>query len=367
MSSMEKRYEIVPQMREYDRMGVEWMPYLMFFHPPGYVSPVVNTDERGFRVSYKGEEKITTPLQSADSSANLIVGGSVAFGIGATNDRKTLPSILNTETEDVWLNFGGRAFSSTQEYLLFLFYHCQLSKIKRIVIVSGMNSLSIIYLSQNYTKEIGSFFNWNLFERAMQEACEPQLSLKRKILGTILRPVLGNRIDYASIPKGQLLASVFGGRQMDERACENAKQLNRISENYGEKKDDLLQVMNRDILHWKLIADKLGIELYYFLQPLANWVQRKNSPEENTLFSILDSLESNVWNVLRDYMGLDQYEWFRGKLGEICASHSVPFFDLNEALSDRVFDEKWLFVDRVHLTDEGNQVVANMIKEKVAQ
>ncbi|MDA0748502.1 MAG: SGNH/GDSL hydrolase family protein, partial [bacterium] len=74
MSSMEKRYEIVPQMREYDRMGVEWMPYLMFFHPPGYVSPVVNTDERGFRVSYKGEEKITTPLQSADSSANLIVG-----------------------------------------------------------------------------------------------------------------------------------------------------------------------------------------------------------------------------------------------------------------------------------------------------
>jgi lysophospholipase L1-like esterase len=56
---------------------------------------------------------------------------------------------------------------------------------------------------------------------------------------------------------------------------------------------------------------------------------------------------------------------FAENIRKICVSHGVSFFDMNAALSDSKLDEKWLFVDRVHLTDEGSRIVAEIINRDV--
>ena len=47
------RYELIPQMKTYDNLGFEWLPYLMFSQTPNLRSDVINTDEIGYRFSDK--------------------------------------------------------------------------------------------------------------------------------------------------------------------------------------------------------------------------------------------------------------------------------------------------------------------------
>ncbi|MFM8778940.1 MAG: SGNH/GDSL hydrolase family protein, partial [Acidimicrobiaceae bacterium] len=110
-AAVERRNLIVPQMRDYDELGMrqEWVPHLMYFHPRNAALKSVTTDEFGFRN--------TTGAKPGAPTA-LLVGGSSVFGIGATSDAMTIPSLLNTATKYNWLNFGGRAFNSTQEAIL---------------------------------------------------------------------------------------------------------------------------------------------------------------------------------------------------------------------------------------------------------
>jgi hypothetical protein len=121
-------------MRDYDELGMrqEWVPHLMYFHPRNVALKSVTTDEFGFRN--------TTGAKPGAPTA-LLVGGSSVFGIGATSDAMTIPSLLNTATKYSWLNFGGRAFNSTQEAIL-----VHLSNTKKIegpiVVMSGANNLT---------------------------------------------------------------------------------------------------------------------------------------------------------------------------------------------------------------------------------
>jgi len=104
-------------MAEYDKFGSVRLPYLMFFHSRNYISNVLNTDSRGFRITYKDSNKILDFVDLDELPVGLLIGGSSVFGVGATSDRKTIPSILNSTTDNLWLNFGGRAFTFTQEFL----------------------------------------------------------------------------------------------------------------------------------------------------------------------------------------------------------------------------------------------------------
>ena len=47
------RYELIPQIKTYDNLGFEWLPYLMFSQTPNFRSDVLNTDENGYRFSDK--------------------------------------------------------------------------------------------------------------------------------------------------------------------------------------------------------------------------------------------------------------------------------------------------------------------------
>ncbi|NDA37698.1 MAG: hypothetical protein EBX80_04140, partial [Acidimicrobiia bacterium] len=91
-AAVERRNLIVPQMRDYDELGMrqEWVPHLMYFHPRNVALKSVTTDEFGFRN--------TTGVKPGAPTA-LLVGGSSVFGIGATSDATTIPSLLNATTK----------------------------------------------------------------------------------------------------------------------------------------------------------------------------------------------------------------------------------------------------------------------------
>lgn len=359
---MNKRYSITPQMREYDKIGQIWLPYLMYFHEPNYSSSVLNTDSRGFRITYKGPDRIQDFAIADKYPVCLLVGGSFAFGVGATNDRRTIPSILNSITDYLWLNFGGRAFSSTQEFLSFLFYHQQIKNIKKVVILSGLNNLTLYRLSQHYSKELGSFFFWNQYNQKMNTKALP---MDRRVAKWLLYPIFGNKIDYSRVSKEELARYIFNGKERKGLINKKVANVVRKEPDCNSRKEELLHVLRRDILNWKLITESLGIELYYILQPLANWIDKKTLKKEELLFAELDKHPQNLWKVLKDDMGRDQYAWFLENIRGICETNVIPFFDMNEAISKMQLHDTWFYVDRAHVTDEGYQIIAEILKEQV--
>jgi len=169
-----RRNVIVPQMRDYDELGMnqEWVPHLMYFHPRSASKKSVSTDQFGARNSVGTKPNAPTAL---------LVGGSSVFGIGATSDSKTIPSLLNTSTKYNWRNLGGRAFNSTQEAILL-----HLSNTKEIdgpiVVMSGANNLTRSLMSGSFSPMYGAFFHQGLFEQQMKSAAVGNRALTRQLV-----------------------------------------------------------------------------------------------------------------------------------------------------------------------------------------
>ena len=119
-SQFKTRYKLTPQMRDYDLLAMAWLPYVMYFHQPDYSSEAIHTDRFGFRHSLDRDGNLLTLDTLKGRESNLLVGGSTAFGVGATSDGKTISARLSDICGDDWLNFGARAYNSTQELFLAL-------------------------------------------------------------------------------------------------------------------------------------------------------------------------------------------------------------------------------------------------------
>ncbi len=140
-SNIKDRYNIIPQMKNYDQISYEYKPFIMFFNCSNYKSKIVNTDEIGFRLNYHNNnfEKLSSFFNQ--KNVTIVIGGSLVFGFGATSDNNTISSILSKKTNKIYLNFGGTAFNSKQEILLFLNFFQNFKKIDKVIIVSGANDL----------------------------------------------------------------------------------------------------------------------------------------------------------------------------------------------------------------------------------
>ena len=114
------RVELTPQMGIYDSLGQDWRPFIMYFHTPNIRSSTVNTDDLGFRITnFNGDEFSIAGDQFYHNDVSFIVGGSTAFGVGATSDSMTIPSLLSQKSGSLFFNLGGRAFGSNQELIGF--------------------------------------------------------------------------------------------------------------------------------------------------------------------------------------------------------------------------------------------------------
>jgi hypothetical protein len=323
-AAVERRNLIVPQMRDYDELGMrqEWVPHLMYFHPRNVALKSVTTDEFGFRN--------TTGAKPGAPTA-LLVGGSSVFGIGATSDAMTIPSLLNTATKYNWLNFGGRAFNSTQEAIL-----VHLSNTKKIegpiVVMSGANNLTRSLMSGSFSKMFGAFFHQGLFESQMRSAA------------------VGNRALARQLIAGLRERFVFGKKQHSQDASNP-------SHSKTASYDAMLTVFERDCEYFQMLAKHNSTSASFVLQPFAPWIQKSLTTQETELFKLLDQEAEGFSRVLSELA--ERKQQYTQDLQAICARTGMKFVDLNTA--SELQKPEWLFVDRVHLTDAGYSVVAKLL------
>lgn len=328
---------LTPQMLHYsDRLyedgKLHWLPYVMFFQPANHRSTVVNTDRLGFRVSRSdgGEASVGGPQLAGP--VNVVVGGSTAFGVGATTDAATIPSRLwsTHAPEHAWVNFGGRGHNSAQELVNFLLHRHLLPDVRNIVLFSGFNNLGLARLPARLRGEHGAFYNCDEFNEIMYELHRPPRAWGLSRL--LQRDRSGPAADYKPPP------------------------LPPADEQVGIAADLTL----RHLASWRLLADALGASLSFALQPLATWVRDRPAPPERLLFNELDELFSFsalYGDIIPPEVGRD----YAAALRAGCDKMGVRFVELNRLLADAVAPDDWIFVDRAHLTDQGYDVVAALL------
>ncbi len=324
---------LAPQMTAYSKQfhtdgDVEWSPYVMFFHPRNYHSTVVSTDSSGFRFSELDRNRYSITSSSELSSARLIAGNSVVFGIGASSDKATIASrmMVHDSRQEPWLNFGGRAFNSAQELILITLYRHMLPKINEIILFSGANNLFLARLPEIHIQEHGAFYNsWRFFDTINGENSFSFSSFFNK-RQKYIRPV--------TYPENT--------RSLDERIRLAA------------------ELTLRHLDGWNALAKDMEAKLTFVLQPVSGWVRNKGCKEEEAL--LLELNNRPQWTtVQKDVLQNEVCERYASILETGAHSKGISFVNISPALREAANDDQWLFIDHTHLTDEGYDLVARLV------
>jgi hypothetical protein len=320
LSNIDKRYNLLPQLKDSDNLPLSWQPYLMRWTEPNYRSSCLTTNELGFRTTLNSSRETIsyeTYLKSAKQRA-IFSGNSVAFGIGVSHDALTVPSLLNHQDQKrIWYNFGMRAFNLTQERLALDFYaHYDTS---HIVFLSGLNNLIVTLLGRGGNQTICPFVGEpNFFERLGSSA---------------------------------LITSALPNLEPNPEAWSQSD----LEQRY----QAILHTTQRDfylLSHYQQSQTKC--KLLFCLQPALAWTHKTLTPEEKELVEIWDDSSSLLHRIhLPDIIGPWQ-ERFTQDLHHICLKYGIEFLDLN--VDSVITGKTWIFADRVHLTDQGHQRIAQI-------
>ncbi|MGG7575757.1 Inducer of phenazine A [Streptomyces sirii] len=234
----------------------------------------------------------------------VLAGSSAVFGVGATGDAATITARLwHTHAPRLpWLNIAGQSHNSAQELLLFTLFQHELPPVEDIVLLSGVNNLVLSRLPEEQQGRHGAFFD-----------CGPAPDAV---------PPPDQRVAHAT----ELTIRHLGG--------------------------------------WKSLADALGARLTFVLQPLAPWVRAEPLPREQLLFEELDEV-SNFRRFHHDISTMAVGRTYADRLAAGCTRLDVPFLDMNVALAEAAGPEDWLFIDRVHCTDLGYDLVARQLADRI--
>ena len=119
-----------------------------------------------------------------------------------------------------------------------------------------------------------------------------------------------------------------------------------------------LTLRNLDI--WRTLAAADGAKLTFVLQPLANWIPTREVPEEEALFAELER-HGRFAETYGDILDSRNYRAYAERLRQGIEAMQVRFIDMASVIGASVDANQWLFVDRIHFTDHGNNVVAKAL------
>jgi len=275
-------------------------------------------------------------FQEVSGAKALLCGGSTVFGVGATSDASTIPSVLNRDSDMTWFNFGGMGHTSTQELLMYLMFRPESD---HVVILSGINNLTIHLASPHFSDVYGSIFSQSLFQ----------------ILNRI-----GSHRQYLQYLSGRVLDRLIS--KFRPNGAPDSKGANTASTlDLDQRYQSSLKITARDLDVWAMLRDQLGFTLTFVLQPISVWMSKSLSPEEAELIGQLDVAGRRQWGESGDpvlqYLS-DAYPRYRSDLQGICETRGIKWADCNTMLPD----EGWIFCDRTHLTDHGNELVSAAIQ-----
>jgi hypothetical protein len=322
-------YAIAPQMVDYANRAPTWVPYTMFVSQPDADYASFSTDEFGFRHTPFQGERHSFGAYRGSGPANLVVGGSAVFGVGATSNGRTIPGCLSERTGRLWLGLALRSYNSFQELLAFLLFYPRY-EVREVVIFSGLNNVTLGVLVPDASPVYPSFY--------FQSEYLKQMSALR-------RPAATGRKRWG--------ADLFRKRREPERPAARDDMQN-LADNYR----NTLLWFERDLTIWRDLGRLLGFRLRFVLQPVAFFHDKALSDEEQKLFAALNDLQDSSWPKLERALMSVRHAYPADVRG-VCDRVGVPFADMNECA--RLNAGEWLYVDRAHMTDRGYAICADEI------
>ena len=333
-----ERYKVAPQLKDYDNLPTDWRPYTMFRQQSEYSSDSVNTDETGQRFSVD-RNLHGLSISNLNESFDLIVGASTAFGVGATHDKNTIASKLSDLSGRQTVSLAGRAYNSYQELQLFIEHLHKFSGLGKVIIISGVNNL---YLS-SFRDKYGIPFFWNKsFYDATRMA---SMGRKKQLLALLFDSIGGQYIDWSGVNKTNVFQKIYEG--FGHRVPTNEPPVVNVQK--------AAHKTIQDLSVFKKLVESTGAELSFCLQPVAGWMQKPLADEEKILFDILDERASEI---MLAFSNPEIHQEYSSIIKSFCTSSKLNFCDLNICLKPQ---NNWMYVDRAHLTDFGNSLVAQCI------
>lgn len=345
-----KLYKIIPQAKFYDSMGASWRPFSMYGQFSNIRSKYCNTDINGFRFNNTTPQKkisIFDCINRAKKKGGVIIGNSTSFGEGLTGDDKTISNQLTLNTNYEFFNLSGRGYSGFQEIVNFIIHCHKIKNLKKIIIISGLNDSYLPFLIDNYNEDSTPIFGYQKFMNAM---LKETLGWKNKIFSFFFKNFFKDQNDL-----NQMNLLNWKDILIKKKIKKQKKKFN--------KNLILKEIIDRNIFLWSLISKGLGVELYYFIQPVADWCKTKKSKEEKEIFN-LEEKDKKLLKIFK-HTKFNKYLFLKKIIFLSAKNNHIPVFDLNEYFNQKKFENKWLFSGKFHLTDEASQILANYIHKKI--
>lgn len=318
MSLLKSRYNLVPQMEYYDQISCEFKPYVMFFNKRNFSSNIINTDNNGFRFNIIKNKVCSIENLYKEKEVSIVIGGSTAFGFGSSSDSRTISSQLSILSDEIYINFGATAFNSMQELFLYINFFQKFKKIKNVIILSGVNDLFLSFSQK--VDPWGNYFFKTEYEK---------LFSKRKKV------------------KDRIYAFFQNKTNNNYKINVNYKDINLLYE----------KIFNI----WSILERSNGFNVYYFLQPFPSWFNKKLTKEEVTLFKLLDNSNNRAHSILNQISNIEIYQKYSNVIKQTSKKYSIKYINLNDEILSNEKKNNWLFVDRVHMTDLGYNILAKLI------
>jgi hypothetical protein len=336
------RYEIFPQMEYYDNMpaGIT-VPYAMLAGPSNVSSKEINTDKFGFRKSVDGNKSYSVEEIGNYEEVNIVIGGSTVFGVGSTNDDKTIASLLTQRTNEVWLNMGIRGAVSLSEYIHLIRFVHKAKKIKKIYFFSGVNDIYVNLMCDNES----------LFDHTFIDPLWNQ-SLKDRLCGKFASIFYGvEPTELVDITNKQRLFYPFVSKNQNKKIVSLNEQTEIIIDQY-----------KRNMLLYSALMKTMDIDISFVFQPMAHWTKKRLTHQEQEVFNYLDKLQiGSKWEANKDKLSHELYDQLNDRMRDISESNGIKYVDSNPFFKD----DLTYFVDFVHLTDEGNKKAVELILDEM--
>jgi len=174
------------------------------------------------------------------------------------------------------------------------------------------------------------------------------LSKKQLLMRFFLYPFYKDSIMYNKTNKSEFFKLLFRIKSIKK---DNNRFL--INIHYA------ISQLEKNLFIWKQLSKAYPFKLTYILQPLSIWLEKELSQEEKSLFQYLDSVSSS--QNLISLFDKNIYNEYTLSLSKLCNKLDINYFDSNKVLKGNLTKDDWIFTDRAHLTDLGNEKVSDMI------
>jgi hypothetical protein len=343
--------------KEYKNMHHEFKPFVMFTNADDYKTSIVNTDKFGFRKTYFENKLIgLEDINSVSTEQNVLLGGSTAFSMGSSSDKNTLSTYL-TEMGDFCYSLGVRASTSQQELLTYLMFKRFFSKIKNIIIFSGVNDIVLCATKNSfYYPDFGGVF--------AEDMRFSQFWMQHNYFQTekwqVGRNNLYNLINFFSNKSFlvKFFLSLLSNKFFSNKSYIRYKKFNNLD--FNEKLLNFRKIISNDIETWSSLTKNKNINLIYILQPLLNWSKKKRTMEETKIIEEeKNRFDKKFYDSFTDYKTYNEHKNF---LQRECAKNSINFHDSNEWIDESESKESF-FIDQSHLSNYGNLFISKKINK----